>query len=140
MARDEDGEAILRAERAGGAGGTGTARERGELAVGHDLAARNGAKGKRELLAERRELAQVEIDVCEVVVRSGEVPAEPRDQSWREIVTAVGAFSGYASPQWAAGWLPSQGGGVGGSGRGSSCHTTRRSSVQSSATPQPSAS
>ena len=92
MARDEDREAGRRAERTGGAGGAWTPGERSELAVRDDLAARNGAQGLRQLAAKRRQVTEVELDVREVLGVAGEIPAEPRDETWRESVTAVCAL------------------------------------------------
>jgi hypothetical protein len=94
VAGNEDGETILRAERASGAGRSGTAGKCGELAVGDYLAARDGTQDARELGAERCELAQVDVDIREVLVAAGEVAAESLDESWREIVTAACAFGG----------------------------------------------
>ena len=87
MARDEDAEAVLRAERAGGACGAGASGERRELAVRDDVAARDVAERARERLSVRRQVFEVELDVGEVFGRAGEVGAEPGDESWREIVT-----------------------------------------------------
>src|ERR1051325_7411410 len=72
VARDEDAEAVLRTERPCGAGGSGTAGERGELAVRDDVAARNRAQRTRELALERRQVVEIEIHVGEVDVGARE--------------------------------------------------------------------
>ena len=81
MARDEDAEAVPGAERPGSACGARAPGESGELAVRDDVAARDGAQRLRERLAVRRQVAEVELDVGEVVVGSGEVGAEAGDES-----------------------------------------------------------
>jgi hypothetical protein len=63
VAGDEHGEAVLRAEGACCARGTGPAGERRELTVRDDFAARDRAKDVGKRATEGRELAQVEVDI-----------------------------------------------------------------------------
>jgi hypothetical protein len=87
MAWDEDAEAVLRAERSGRARRTGPAGKGGELSVRDDVAARNRAQRAREVASERRQLVEIELDVGEVVVGTGEEGAQARDESWHELGT-----------------------------------------------------
>src|SRR4051794_17680257 len=80
MTRDEEPEPVARAERPGGARGAGRLRERGELAVGHDLAARNRPQGVRAPLEKRRLVLEVDLDVVEADLVAREVRAEPLDE------------------------------------------------------------
>ena len=115
MARDEGREPVARAEGAGRAGGAGPARERGQLAVGDDLAARDGPQ--RALAIAVEAVVEVELDVGEVVrLAREERPA-----------TACGNSSPCNKLSL-------------GFGVGSSDQTTRGPSSHSSPTPQPGAS
>ena len=88
MARHDDREPVRGAERAGGALRVRVAGERRELAVGHDLAARNARRRSAERELERRRAVEVELDVGEVVLRApDEVRAQPLDELRCETVT-----------------------------------------------------
>ena len=114
VARNEDGEAVLRAERAGGAGGAGTAGERGELAVGDDLAARNGAKAQaRARWPNGVSSLEVELDVGEVVSAPGEVPRAAARSELARNCHRRRALSRSTRRRSGRRVLPSQGGGVG---------------------------
>jgi hypothetical protein len=89
VARDEDSEVVLSAECSGGAGRAWAAGEGRELAVRDDLATPDVAERTCELATERRQFTQIELDVLEADLAAGEVPAQPRDQTWCEIVTAA---------------------------------------------------
>ena len=65
MAGDDEGEAVRGAEGSGGAGGAGPTGKGGELAVGHDLPARDAPERPRELALEGGRPVQVEVDVVE---------------------------------------------------------------------------
>ena len=95
----------------------GRAGERGELAVRHDLAARDRAQRLRAAREERRLVLEVERDVLERrPARRRSTPGAARPaRSARAVGAVADAF-------------------------GSSCQTTRPSSRTSSPTPQPSAS
>jgi len=88
VARDEDAEAVLSAERARGACGAGASGESRELAVRHDFSARDVAEGARERLSVRGQVFQVELDVGKVLRGAGKEGAKPGDESWREVVSA----------------------------------------------------
>jgi hypothetical protein len=75
MAGDEDAEAVLRAERAGGTCGAGPTGESRELAVRDDVASGNVAERLHESLPVRRQVAEIQLDVREVVLGAGEVRA-----------------------------------------------------------------
>jgi hypothetical protein len=94
MAWNEDAVAVLRAERARGARRTRAACESGELAIRHDLAARDGAERESKLPPERRQLVEVELDVAELDVLACEERPQPGDESWREIGTVARVLFG----------------------------------------------
>src|SRR5579885_3190150 len=70
VAGDERREPVAGAEAAGGAGRAGMPGERGELAVGDDLAAPDGPEGPRAVAVEA--VVELELDVDEVVRGAGE--------------------------------------------------------------------
>ena len=111
----EEPEPVARAEAACRARGAGGAGERGELAVGDDLAARDLPQGAGH--QERRLVLQVDGDVVEADLLALEYARQALDELPR--------------PRACVGGLD---------GCGSSCQTTTPSSSQSSPTPQPSTS
>jgi len=89
MARDEEPEAVRRADAARGARCPRVPGERGKLAVGDDVAARHGAQRLDRGSLERRAPAEVEVDVGHVDVVAGEQRAEPLLHFRREVGTHV---------------------------------------------------
>ena len=73
VARDDEREVVLGAERARGARARGPAGEGGQLAVGDDLAPGNAAQRLGERLLERRPPLGVELDVVEGDALAAEV-------------------------------------------------------------------
>src|SRR5262249_27727191 len=82
VARDDDGEAVLRAEGAGRPRRARPPRERGQLAVGDELSARHRAQRLAERAREARVPVEVELDILELDLLAGEERREPR----RELV------------------------------------------------------
>ena len=69
MARDERAEAVAGAEGPRGAGSTGASGERSQLAVGHDLTARDGTERDGAVAVEP--VVEVELHIREVVGLAG---------------------------------------------------------------------
>src|SRR5947207_12589829 len=78
VARNEDRQRVLGAERPGCARRAGASGQRSQLAIGDNLASRDALQGARELLLERCPL-MLELDVVERDLLAGEVrdPAVP---------------------------------------------------------------
>ena len=91
--RGRTGEPVPGAERAGGTGRARTAGERGELAVGHDLAARHGAQRARAVAVEA--VVELELDVGEVVGLAG----EERGEAARQRVSRPGCLARRRGPR-----------------------------------------
>ena len=92
MARNEDAELVVRAEGARGARGAGRARQRGKLAVRHDLPARHAPHHFRARAMEDTVTVEVERDFRELDGLPGEERTQPRDDIRCEIVTIAFAF------------------------------------------------
>src|SRR5215218_11477705 len=86
VARHEEREAVLGAERAGGTGGASTAGERRQLAVADDLAPGNRAQRARERCLEWRAPVLVERNVRERDPLAREVAVETSEQIRYEAV------------------------------------------------------
>jgi hypothetical protein len=83
VARDDEAEAVTRAERAGCALCAGIAGKARELAVRDDLAVRNAPQRLEDGSLERRPPVQLELDVSERLPRASEVRPEPVDEPFR---------------------------------------------------------
>ena len=84
---------MRRAEAAGRARGPGRAGERGELAVGDDLAPRHLAQRARAPLEERRLVLEVERNVGERDRAPREVPSQPPNEFRHEVSTSRCVFA-----------------------------------------------
>ena len=89
LARDDEREAIVGAERPGGARRTRTAGESGELAVRDDLAPRNCPGCGGELVLQRRCPLELERDVVIHGWHAGEVGREPAAELRHELGTKM---------------------------------------------------